>query len=354
MAAGTQRRAAVVGAGVIGGSVGLALRRAGWHVSIWDQEAAVATAAVDCGAADRIGEDPDAEVTFLAVPVGAVFEVARVALAHGGVVTDVGSVKAPLVDAINSPRFVGGHPMAGSEATGLDGARADLFDGAVWVLTPGESTDPAALALVHGVVRSFGADVVSLAPADHDQVVALVSHVPHLTAASLMTLAAARATDDAAVLRLAAGGFRDMTRIAAGEPGIWLDICEDNRDAIVGVLDDLLATLGEVRDLVVRRDRAGLQLRLGDAQTARRGLPSGAVMPLDLAEVRVAVPDRPGELAAVTTMATDLSINVVDIEVAHAAGLSRGLLIMVVAVERAEEFADALTRSGRAASVHPL
>ncbi len=354
MSPDARRRAAVVGAGVVGGSVGLALRRAGWTVSIVDTDPDAAAAAVVAGAADREGEDPEAEITFVAVPVGSVPEVAVRALQGTGVVTDVGSVKAPLVAAVDSPRFVGGHPMAGSEATGLDGARADLFEGAVWVLTPGGTTDPAALALVHNVVRSFGADVVNLSPADHDRVVALVSHVPHLTAAGLMSLAADRASDDAAVLRLAAGGFRDMTRIAAGEPGIWLDICEDNRAAILAVLDDLLSTLGEVRGLVAEGDRAGLERRLTTAQRARRNLPAGAERPTGLAEVRVAVPDRPGELAAVTTMATDLGVNVEDIEVAHAAGEGRGRLIMVVASDRAEEFADALVASGRAASVHVL
>ncbi len=352
--ADVHRRAAVVGAGVVGGSVGLALRSCGWFVSVTDSDPAVAAAAVDLGAADRTGDDPDAELTFVAVPVGATPEVAAVALRNGGVVTDVGSVKAPLVDQVDSPRFVGGHPMAGSEATGLDGARADLFEGAVWVLTPGPSTDPGALALVHGVVRSFGADVVSLSPEDHDRVVALVSHVPHLTAASLMTLAADRAVDDAAVLRLAAGGFRDMTRIAAGDPGIWLDICADNRVAILAVLDDLAATLAEVRDLVDRSDRTELERRLSAAQRARRSLPAGSVRPVGLAEVRVAVPDRPGELAAVTTMATELGVNVEDIEVAHAAGEGRGRLIMVVASDRADEFAAALSRTGRSASVHGL
>ncbi len=351
---GTRRRAGLVGTGLIGGSVGLALRRAGWHVTAADSDEASLEQALDLGVADRAGIDHDAEITFVAVPVGAAPEVARLALNDGGVVTDVGSVKAPVVRAVDSPRFVGGHPMAGSEATGLDGARADLFDGAVWVLTPVTDTEPEAHALVHGVVRSLGADVVSLDPVDHDRLVAMVSHVPHLTAAALMGLAADRARADAAVLRLAAGGFRDMTRIAAGDPGIWLDICDDNRDAILGVLDDLLESLQGVRGLVASGDRTGLLDRLRDAQRARRGLPVGAGVPDRLAEVRVAIPDRPGELSAVTTLATGLDVNVLDVEVAHEAGAPRGVLILVVASDRAEEFAAALSSSGRSASVHPL
>lgn len=244
--------------------------------------------------------------------------------------------------------------MAGSEASGVDGARADLFNGAAWVLTPTTATDPDAHALVHGVVRQLGADVVTLAPADHDRLVATVSHVPHLTAASLMGLAASRAEEDAAVLRLAAGGFRDMTRIAAGDTGIWLDICTDNREAILTVLDQLLGRLGEMRDIVAEGDTGRLRDRLSSAQVARRSLPEGAPPADQLAEVRVSIPDRPGELAAVTTLATELSVNVYDIEVAHAAGERRGLLILVVAADRAELLAGALTGGGRHASVHEL
>jgi prephenate dehydrogenase len=222
------------------------------------------------------------------------------------------------------------------------------------VLTPTSGTDPDAQALVHGVVRSLGADVVTLAPADHDRLVATVSHVPHLTAASLMGLAAARAEQDAAVLRLAAGGFRDMTRIAAGDAGIWLDICTDNREAILAVLDELLGSMGELRGIVADGDTDALRARLVAAQLARRNLPAGAPPPDELAEVRVSIPDRPGELAAVTTLATDMSVNVYDIEVAHAAGEHRGLLILVVAAARAEDLAVALSGGGRHASVHEL
>lgn len=352
--AAAPRRAQVVGTGLIGSSVGLALRAAGWHVSGTDARAEVAAAAHAVGALDEVGEDPSAGLVVVAVPVGSVPAVARTALARGAVVTDVGSVKAPVVAAVDHPKFVGGHPMAGSEALGPEGARADLFDGATWVLTPTAATDPDAQAMVHGVVRSLGADVVTLTPEDHDRLVATVSHVPHLTAATLMGLASERSEEHAAVLRLAAGGFRDMTRVAAGDPGIWLDICADNRDAILDVLDDLLAELAGVRDVVAAGDAAALSARLQAAQVARRNLPTGAPPAEELAEVRVSIPDRPGELAAVTTLATELGINVYDVEVAHRAGEQRGRLILVVAAQRAEELAAQLSVDGRHASAHEL
>ena len=143
--------------------------------------------------------------------------------------------------------------MAGSELDGLDGADASMFNGAVWVLTPTAGTDDVTFAHVAGVVAELGAEVVAMAPDRHDEMVAVVSHVPHLTAASLMGVAADRAEEHAALLRLAAGGFRDMTRVASGHPDIWLDICAENRPAILSALDALLDRLGEMREIVAPR-----------------------------------------------------------------------------------------------------
>ena len=350
---GAARRANVVGTGLIGGSVALALREQGWVVAGVDQDPSRSARALELGVVDRVGAEPGADLTFVAVPVGASVPLIRSALEAGGVVTDVGSVKASVVAGIDDPRFVGGHPMAGSEALGVEGARADLFDGATWVLTPTISTDPGAHALVHAVVRSFGAEVVTLDPAEHDHLVATVSHVPHLTAATLMSLAAGRAEEHAVLLRLAAGGFRDMTRIAAGDPAIWLDICSDNAPAIVDVLDELVAGLTEMRRVVAEGDRTALDATLRVAQAARRNLPDHRPAE-ELAEVRVAIPDRPGELAAATTLASELGVNVHDIEVAHVAGEGRGQLILVVDALRATDLTEALARRGRSASVHPL
>ena len=203
-------RATVVGIGLIGGSIGLALRDRGWFVSGVDHDPARAQRALELGAIDAIGPDPSSSITFVATPVGAIASTVREALAGGGVVTDVGSVKSSIVRTVEHPRFVGGHPMAGSEQEGVDGATATMFEGAVWVLTPTESTDHEAHALVRSTVKSFGADVVELPPDRHDALVAVVSHVPQLTASSLMVLADERSEEHRAMLRLAAGGFRDI------------------------------------------------------------------------------------------------------------------------------------------------
>ncbi|MET0729483.1 MAG: prephenate dehydrogenase/arogenate dehydrogenase family protein [Acidimicrobiales bacterium] len=343
----TARRAGIVGTGLIGGSIGLALRRLGWHVTGDDQDPQRAARARSLGALDAVGSDPEAEITFLATPVQAMAAAARTALqATTGVVTDVGSVKAPIVSSIDDHRFVGGHPMAGSEQEGVEGADPDLFAGAVWVLTPTAGTDDAAFALVRSIVYDLGADVVALAPEHHDALVAVVSHVPHLTAATLMHLADERATEHRALLRLAAGGFRDMTRIAAGHPGIWPDICAENREAIVEVLDSLVASLQSVRAVVADGDRAGLLTVLERARAARINLPTRVARAGDLCEVRVPVPDRAGVLAEVTTLAGALDVNIADLEIAHSSEGDQGVLILLVESEAAERFRTGLLGRG--------
>jgi prephenate dehydrogenase len=345
------RRAQLVGTGLIGGSIGLALRDAGWHVTGSDRDAASAARALELGAVDAIGDDVGAELTFVATPVGTVADIAR---GRAGVVTDVGSVKASIVAEVDDPRFVGGHPMAGSEQEGVDGSRADLFQGAVWVLTPVASTDPSAHALVRSVVSSFGAEVVELAPERHDALVAVVSHVPHLTAVSLMRLASERSEEHAALLRLAAGGFRDMTRIAAGHPGIWPDICIENRAAISEVLDVLIAELTSMRERVDSEDRAGLLDALTRARAARLNLPGRVAATADLTEVRVPVPDRPGVLAEITTLASELSVNIHDLEIAHSSEGGAGVLLLIVDAEHVERLVGGLASRGYKATAQGL
>ncbi|MBK9178296.1 MAG: prephenate dehydrogenase/arogenate dehydrogenase family protein [Acidimicrobiales bacterium] len=349
------RRAAVVGLGLIGGSVGLALRARGWRVAGRDRDPERERRALAEGVLDAIGSDPGAEITFVATPVQEVPAAVRAALAAGpGLVTDVGSVKAGLVEAVGDPRFVGGHPMAGSEQEGLDGADPTLFEGAVWVLTPTATTPDATLAAVGAVVASMGAEVVVLAPARHDALVAVVSHVPHLTAATLMALADQRAEEHAALLRLAAGGFRDMTRVASGHPGIWPDICAENRTAIVDSLDALIEGLADLRDLVDKGDRAGLLAVLERARAGRLNLPARGARPPELAEVRVPVPDRPGVLAEITTLAAELAANISDMEIAHSAEGDRGVAILLVDQAAAERFRGGLVARGYRPSVRNL
>ena len=341
------RRGQIVGTGLIGGSVALALRSAGWHVTGTDIDAQTAERAKKLGVIDATGIDQEAELTFVAVPASSLeVEIEKALRETKGMVTDTGSVKTGVARSINDPRFVPGHPMAGSEQDGIEGADERIFDGAVWVLTPTEGTEDLGLRELQTVLSSMGCDVVTMTPERHDALVAIVSHVPHLTAASLMCLADDRALDDAPLLRLAAGGFRDMTRIAAGHPDIWLDICEENRDAIVTVLDEFADRISHIRDVVAESDRDGLTDLLSQARRARTNLPSRYVRPQDLLEIRIPIPDRKGQIANITMLAADCDVNVADIEVAHSTEGAQGVLVLVIARAEVQRFLAVLAGQG--------
>lgn len=350
-----KKKANVFGLGLIGGSLALALADAGYDVGGHDSDKTKIDVALEREIIVFPGLYSDAEITFVATPVGTVAQAVTESLdLTTGVVTDVGSVKTTISLQISDPRFVPGHPMAGSELDGLDGADASLFAGAVWVLTPTKKSSDAAFAVVAGLVAKFGAEIVAMDAEQHDDLVAVVSHVPHLAAATLMRIADNRSEEHTALLRLAAGGFRDMTRIASGRPGIWLDICEQNKTSIVRGLDALILGLTDMREVVARSDRDGLLSRLEQARRARMNLPTGAGAVEDLAEVRIPIPDRPGAAADVFTLSGELGVNIYDFEVVHSAEGDRGIMVTVVRAEHAEMFRGGLLARGFRPAVQPL
>ena len=243
------RRLAILGVGLIGGSVGLAARRAGgWHVVGYDPvsgPAAVERGAVHEMAGTAAAAAAAAELVVIAAPVGRAADLLE-GVGSLAVVTDVGSTKRSIVHAAAAAgaRFVGSHPMAGGERGGVANARAELLDGALCLITPTVATDPAALDRVEQFWRSLGMRTRQMSPAEHDRCVADVSHVPHVMAAAV-----ARQADPAAV-PLGAGGWRDTTRVAAGDPDLWRDILLDNRDHVAVALrrlrDDVDALIGRL------------------------------------------------------------------------------------------------------------
>ena len=246
------RRLAVVGVGLIGGSVGLAARRAGGWVVV-GHDPAHAPAALAAGAIDAVADTAaaaadGADLLVVAVPVGAAATVLASLRSSGPIVTDVGSTKRSVVSAarrLGVRRFVGSHPMAGGHKGGVAHARADLFDGATCLLTPTDDTDPAAVDTVAAFWQSLGMSIRHLSPDEHDRQVADISHVPHAAAGAV-----ARQADPAAV-PLAAGGWRDTTRVAGGSPDLWRDILLDNRDHVTAALRRLR---DDVDDLIGRLD----------------------------------------------------------------------------------------------------
>jgi prephenate dehydrogenase len=363
-------RLSVVGAGLVGGSVAAAARAAGAEVALTDRDGQVRRRAAAAALADRVVDGlpeavQDAQLVVVAVPASAaadvVVEVARHARADT-VITDVASLKGELVPEVERrlawlglgpQRFVGGHPMAGSERSGPEAADGHLFQGATWVLTPTPTTDAGALTRVSAVLRDLGARVLALDPDLHDQLVAVTSHLPQVAASALADVAAeTTARLGEAVLAVAGGGFRDTTRIAASDPELWVGILGGNRDAVVDAVDALRARLLVVRDALATGDDGPVRDLLGRASTARRGLVRHDVG-TETVDLVVALDDRPGSLAAATKALGEAGINVTDLAMRHASAGDRGALLVRVAVTAEERARVALTAVGLDSHVEP-
>ena len=364
-------RVAIIGTGLVGASLGLALGRVddvtdvvGWDVSARELAVAVQRGAVSRGAASAAEAAGDADVVVLAVPVSAVPAMAAevgAVMAPGSILTDVSSVKANIVEAMEAGaregvHVIGGHPMAGSHEAGAAHASADLFVGATYLLTPTLTTDPDAYRRLHALVAAVGARPLAVDPSHHDLLVAVVSHLPQLAATTLMNLAADRAREEhAGLLLLAAGGFRDATRVAASDPDLWLDICDQNRDAIVAVLDDYRERIGALRSVVALGDAVSLRQVLGDARAARRGLPGKETATGALVELHIPIPDRPGVLAEVTTTVGAAGVNIEDLGIQHAPEGGQGVLrLAIIGFKPAGVARDALESLGYEVLERPL
>ena len=253
----------------IGTSIAMAAVRAGDEASGWDLDPAAAARAAERGGFAAAGSLPRPSTgptsSSSATPIATLAAVVAEALeaAPGAVVTDAGSVKAPVVAEVTrlapglASRFVGGHPMGGSERSGPDHASASVVDGIVWVLTPDAGTDPGAVDRLEAWVRSIGARPVRMDAARHDRLVGFVSHLPQVASTALMGLVADEEADEPEILLLAAGGFRDLTRLASSNPGLWSEILLTNREAIVDAIDLYVARLSRLRDLIGGEAAAG-------------------------------------------------------------------------------------------------
>lgn len=346
------QRVAVVGCGLIGGSFALASRRLEGveRVVVTDRDPGVRNAARTREAADEvvIGIDRavrDADLVLLAVPVAAIPEVARSVIEsvrQDVVITDVGSVKNQAVREIESflgehgksgpsIHFLGGHPMCGSEEAGLAGADPALFQGATWVLTPTPTSDAEVFNALAAHIRALGARVLAIDPATHDRIVAVASHLPQILASTLADEAgsAARASGDG-VLAVTAGGFRDLTRIAASDPDLWAGILAHNRAAVAEALESFRHRLADFHRAVREGDWSTVRHRLAEGRAARRRLPTGE-RATELVDVVVPIPDRPGMLAEVTTVLGTAGINIEDVGIRPAGEDARGALVLAVA-----------------------
>ena len=242
---------------------------------------------------------------------------------YAGLITDTCSTKGricSIADATlkNPGQFLPGHPMAGSDVNGIEGARSDLFEGMHWILCPDARTPGEWYTRLHDTLTALSARVVSLPREEHDRAVAVISHVPHFTAASLVELAVRHADKRDVLFRLAAGGFKDTTRIAAGSPALWSGIAFDNREAIVDGLAELRGIIGQFQTALEEGDRDRLRALLDSSSEARRSIPAKWLPSTDnMLEVRIPMENRSGVVAEVTAIASKAGCNINSIEIDH-------------------------------------
>ncbi|WP_435745859.1 prephenate dehydrogenase [Nocardioides sp. SYSU DS0663] len=342
----------VVGAGLLGTSIGLACRRAGVEVLLTDTSSENVRTASGLGAGRprEAGDVPT--LVVVAVPPDHLGRVIADALeateGTAAVVTDVGSVKSGPLAAVaghpGAPRYVGSHPMAGSERSGPLAGSAALFDGRPWAITPHAASDPDAVEVVERLVRLCGAVPVWLTPEEHDRAVARTSHVPHL----LASLVAGRLADGPENhLALSGQGVRDVTRVAAGDPGLYGQIVSANADAVVALLAEVRTELDRVIEAVGGGDGDGLRRVLERGVAGTRVIPAKhGGPPRAMGSVWVSVPDHPGELARLLADAVASEVNIEDIRIDHDPGRPVGLVELVVEESRADHLLVSLESRG--------
>lgn len=354
-------RVLIVGTGLMGTSVGLALRRAGVEVLLTDTDPAHLRLAVSLGAGVPAGPDdslPEPDLVIVGVPPALLGSVTAAALRRHrrAIVTDLGSVKAPAVAELaerakdEMHRYVGGHPMSGSEQSGPLAARDVLFEGRAWAITPHPGSTPEAVAVVEALATACGAFPVRLGPAEHDEAVALVSHVPQVASSIVAGLLANAGEEE---LTLAGQGLRDVTRIAAGDPVLWTQILSANARPVARLLHEAAERLHQVAITLDKLDgnqvpsdhplRAALER--GGAGVRRLPGKHGARRE-PFALVPVLLPDRAGELARLFADVGESGVNIEDVRIDHSPGSPAGLVELAVAPEALPALLEALERHG--------
>ena len=357
----------LIGLGLIGGSLALALKKADPSITIVGADidsntikSAIAKKIIDESVENSnlasVINNSSAEIDLivLCIPVEAYpsyFEMIE-ACKYKGIITDVGSTKAAGIKYANQTltkkaKFIPGHPMAGSESFGIDAAREDLFQGAYWILTPADDTDNNSLGELHGLLTAIGARVISVDPKEHDRVVAIVSHVPHIAASALVTLAKDHSGKDGELLRLAASGFKDTTRVAAGNPELWTGILMDNSEIIADALSELSEIISNTEKALREKDRDKISDMLNGAAETRRMLPAKWVPEsAELIEVRIPMGNRPGIIAEITAIAGKTACNIQAIEIDHQTEARAVLQLTLTNEGNIESFTDKLSEAG--------
>lgn len=322
---------AVIGVGLIGGSLGMAIKNAelanqviGIDINQDNLKQAEKLQAIDVSTTSNYDVLSDVDLVILAASISSnisILKNIKPYLKEGVIITDVGSTKNNFVDVCeevlsSQGYFIGGHPMAGSEVAGVKGADPYLFENALYILTPTEKTNQEALEKLQNLVIRIGAKVFIISPQEHDLIVASVSHLPHLIAATLVNTVAKIQQDHPDTLLMAAGGFRDTTRIASGSPDLWRDICFNNSHQLLQLVEVFKTTLEDFE--VCLRDYKSDTFKVGleKAKKIRDEIPAKlkGYWPY-LEEIIVTIPDKPGMIAQVASILGKRGINIDDIEI---------------------------------------
>ncbi len=336
----------VLGTGLIGTSIALGLAEGGWNIVGWDRDPSHAELGRERGAFVHVAGSleeavADADLIVLAAPgsviPGLLASLDPHDLRPGAVVTDVASVKATVMEAAaHLPAFVGGHPMAGREMSGPEPATGALFKGAAWVLVTAPDLNQQALTRVESMVHQLGAYPFHIGALEHDAAVATISHLPHAIAAALVSSAVERGS----AIDLAAGSFRDLTRVALSEPEAWADILRTNRSAVAGSIDDLIRRLQGFKSLLASDDAAAVIERLSVARETRQRLSPPVAL------VRVALTDKPGELGKVGSALQSSQVDIRDLQLRHQEHGGGGILSLSVRIGEADVLSAALIDAG--------
>ena len=354
MTQGPAPKIAVLGVGLIGGSIGLAARgRLRAEVVGCGRTPATLERAVELGALDRAAASvaeacEGAEVIFCAGPVGALPEQAREALAASSpdtVVTDVGSTKGELVATLgDDERFIGGHPLAGAETAGVENARADLFEGARWYLTPTKRSSGVLYDRLQRTVADLGARPQAIDAGAHDRLLATISHLPHVVANALAAEAAAELSRDSERMPEVGPSFRDTTRVAGSNPAIWADIFASNREAVADSVEAVARRLGTAAQLIRSGDRDAVAAWHAAAGEDRRRLLESELEGGRLRELRIVVANRPGTVAALALALGEAGVNITDMALHPAPDMTSGAVTLWVAGDEQATRAAALVR----------
>ncbi|MGZ4132110.1 MAG: prephenate dehydrogenase/arogenate dehydrogenase family protein [Actinomycetota bacterium] len=353
------RAVTVLGTGLIGTSVALAASRAGMQVRGWDRDPETAARAAATGALEAMPTlalaCAGAELVVVATPIAAVAATVVEALraAPQAVVTDAASIKASIVRDVagaanpdEESRFVPGHPMGGSERSGPEHASASVVDAIVWVVAPTERTAVEACAAVEAFVAAIGARAVRLTPERHDRLVAFVSHLPQVASTTLMGLAATEEAGEPELLLLAAGGFRDLTRLASSNPTLWSEILLANDLRVAEAIDLFVGRLTALRDAIVERQGEEVERTFADAKLARLRLATKPTVRSGVAVLQTLIPDEPGALAQITALLGEAGVNIEDLQIVHSPEGGRGTLHLTVAAASVEDAWRALADHG--------